>query len=78
MRYDNPKEFFGYVNKHTSHATLSTAFSNDGHFVTNDEDLTIGKTVPSIRPQGFSGWHGTSPLADLQSIFADSGDAFGL
>lgn len=37
--HDNPKEFFGYVNKHTSRAPLGPVFSSDGHLVTDDEGM---------------------------------------
>ena len=35
--HDNPKEFFGYVNKHKPRALLGPVFSADGHLLTNDE-----------------------------------------
>ena len=37
--HDNPKEFFGYVNKHKPRATLCPVFSVDGHLLTNDEEM---------------------------------------
>ena len=37
--HDNPKEFFGYVNKHKPRAPLSPVFSADGHLLTNDEEM---------------------------------------
>ena len=35
----NPKEFFGYVNKHKPRAPLGPVFSVDGHLLTNDEEM---------------------------------------
>ena len=37
--HDNPKEFFGYVNKHKPRAPLGPVFSVDGHLLTNDEEM---------------------------------------
>ena len=37
--HDNPKEFFGYVNKHKPRAPLGPVFSADGHLLTNDEEM---------------------------------------
>ena len=37
--HDNPKEFFGYVNKHKPRAPLAPVFSVDGHLLTNDEEM---------------------------------------
>ena len=37
--HDNPKEFFGYVNKHKPRAPLGPVFSVDGHLFTNDEEM---------------------------------------
>ena len=37
--HDNPKEFFGYVNKHKPRAPLGPMFSADGHLLTNDEEM---------------------------------------
>ena len=35
--HDNPKDFFGYANKHKPRAPLGPVFSSDGHFVTDGE-----------------------------------------
>ena len=37
--HNNPKEFFGYVNKHKPRAPLGPVFSVDGHLLTNDEEM---------------------------------------
>ena len=39
--HDNPKEFFGHVNKHKPRprAPLGPVFSVDGHLLTNDEEM---------------------------------------
>ena len=37
--HDNPKEFFGYVNKHKPRAPLGPVFSVDGHLLTNDGEM---------------------------------------
>ena len=34
--HDNPKEFFGYVNKHKPRAPVGSLFSSDRHMVTDD------------------------------------------
>ena len=36
--HDDPKEFFGYANKHKPRAPLGPVFSADGHLLTNDEE----------------------------------------
>ena len=36
---DNPKEFFGYVNKHGQCEPLDPMFSSEGHFETNNEEM---------------------------------------
>ena len=37
--HENPKEFFGYVNKHKPCAPLGPVFSVDGYLLTNDEEM---------------------------------------
>ena len=37
--HDNPKEFFGYVNKHKPRALLGPVFTVDGNLLTNDEKM---------------------------------------
>ena len=37
--HDNPKEFFGYVNKHKPRAPLGPVLFVDGHLLTNDEEM---------------------------------------
>ena len=37
--YDNPKEFFGYINEHKPCAPLGPMSSSDRHLVTDDEEM---------------------------------------
>ena len=37
--HDNPKEFFGYVNKHKPRAPPGPVFSTDGYLLTNDVEM---------------------------------------
>ena len=46
--YDNPKEFFGCVNKHTLRAPLGPMFSSDGQMVTDDEGIAREISTPTL------------------------------